>query len=39
MSCCRWLRLGELMEYGETKQIFEDPQNEKTREYVRGQYG
>jgi phosphate transport system ATP-binding protein len=34
-----FMYLGELMEYGETKQIFEDPQTEKTREYVRGQYG
>jgi phosphate transport system ATP-binding protein len=34
-----FMYLGELMEYGETKQIFEDPQGEKTREYVHGQYG
>ena len=34
-----FMYLGELMEYGETKQIFEDPRGEKTREYVRGQYG
>jgi phosphate transport system ATP-binding protein len=34
-----FMYLGELMEFGETKQIFEDPQAEKTREYVRGHYG
>jgi len=34
-----FMYLGELLEYGETKQIFEDPRAEKTREYVRGQYG
>jgi phosphate transport system ATP-binding protein len=34
-----FMYLGELMEYGETKQIFEDPRAEKTREYVGGQYG
>jgi phosphate transport system ATP-binding protein len=34
-----FMYLGELMEYGETKQIFEDPKAEKTREYVHGQYG
>jgi phosphate transport system ATP-binding protein len=31
--------LGELVEFGETRQIFEDPQDEKTREYVHGLYG
>jgi len=34
-----FMYLGELVEFGETKQIFEDPQAEKTREYVRGLYG
>jgi len=34
-----FMYLGELMEYGQTKQIFEDPQVDKTREYVRGEYG
>jgi phosphate transport system ATP-binding protein len=34
-----FMYLGELVEFGETKQIFEDPQDEKTREYVRGLYG
>jgi phosphate transport system ATP-binding protein len=34
-----FMYLGELLEYGETKQIFEDPRAEKTREYVHGQYG
>jgi phosphate transport system ATP-binding protein len=34
-----FMYLGELLEFGETKQIFENPQAEKTREYVHGQYG
>jgi len=34
-----FMYLGELMEYGETTQIFTDPQTEKAREYVQGQYG
>jgi phosphate transport system ATP-binding protein len=31
--------LGDLVEFGDTVQIFNNPQQEKTREYVRGQYG
>ncbi len=31
--------LGNLIEYGETDQIFNDPQNEKTQAYVSGQFG
>lgn len=31
--------LGELIEYGETTQIFENPSNEKTKAYVGGQFG
>ena len=31
--------LGELIEYGETTQIFENPSNEKTKAYVDGQFG
>jgi phosphate transport system ATP-binding protein len=34
-----FMYLGELVEFGETKQIFEDPQAERTREYVLGHYG
>jgi phosphate transport system ATP-binding protein len=34
-----FMYLGELVEFGETKRIFEDPQAERTREYVRGHYG
>jgi len=34
-----FMYLGELVEFGETKQIFEDPHDEKTREYVHGLYG
>lgn len=31
--------MGDLVEYGETGQIFEDPQQEKTKAYVSGQFG
>lgn len=31
--------LGELIEYGDTTQIFENPSNEKTKAYVGGQFG
>ncbi len=34
-----FMYLGEMMEYGETKQIFNDPQTDKARDYVTGQYG
>ncbi len=31
--------LGELVEFGDTTQIFEDPQDERTDAYVRGRFG
>lgn len=31
--------LGELIEYGDTKQIFENPINERTKNYVSGKFG
>lgn len=31
--------LGELIEFGDTAQIFEDPQDERTDAYVRGRFG
>jgi phosphate transport system ATP-binding protein len=34
-----FMYLGELMEFGETKQIFENPKNEITAKYVQGQFG
>ncbi|MEM2927890.1 MAG: phosphate ABC transporter ATP-binding protein PstB [Nitrososphaerota archaeon] len=34
-----FLYLGELIEYGPTKQIFENPRNELTRRYVTGKFG
>lgn len=34
-----FLYLGELIEFGETKQIFENPKNEITAKYVQGQFG
>jgi phosphate transport system ATP-binding protein len=34
-----FMYLGELIEFGETKQIFENPQQELTRNYVDGHFG
>jgi phosphate transport system ATP-binding protein len=31
--------LGELIEYSDTKQLFENPQHERTKNYVRGKFG
>jgi phosphate transport system ATP-binding protein len=34
-----FLYLGELIEYGPTKQIFEDPKHELTKRYLTGEFG
>jgi len=34
-----FLYLGELIEYGPTKALFENPENELTEEYITGQFG
>lgn len=34
-----FMYLGELVEYGPTKQIFENPQNELTERYISGKFG
>ena len=34
-----FMYLGELVEYGPTKQIFENPQNEMTERYISGKFG
>ena len=31
--------MGDLIEYGQTEQIFHNPQREKTKAYVSGQFG
>jgi phosphate transport system ATP-binding protein len=31
-------RTGYLVEYGETPQVFEDPREKATQEYVRGEF-
>ena len=31
--------MGDLIEYGQTEQIFNNPQREKTKAYVSGQFG
>ena len=32
-------RTGHLVEYGETRQVFEDPREKATQDYVRGDFG
>jgi phosphate transport system ATP-binding protein len=34
-----FLLLGDMIEYGETAQIFTNPRNKKTEEYITGRYG
>ena len=34
-----FMYLGELVEFGPTKKLFEDPKNELTAQYVQGQFG
>jgi len=34
-----FLYMGELIEYGQTKQIFENPSNELTERYITGKFG
>jgi phosphate transport system ATP-binding protein len=34
-----FMYLGDLIEFGETRQIFENPKNETTAKYVQGQFG
>lgn len=34
-----FMYLGDLIEFNETKKIFEDPQDELTAQYVQGQFG
>jgi phosphate transport system ATP-binding protein len=34
-----FMYLGDLVEYGTTEELFEDPRAERTREYVRGAFG
>jgi phosphate transport system ATP-binding protein len=32
-------RMGELIEYGESRQIFTNPQDERTEAYITGRFG
>ena len=34
-----FLYLGDLIEFGETKQIYEDPKQELTGQYISGRFG
>jgi phosphate transport system ATP-binding protein len=34
-----FLYIGELIEYGSTKDIFENPTNELTEKYITGRFG
>jgi phosphate transport system ATP-binding protein len=34
-----YMLLGELIEFGETLQIFEKPKDKRTEDYITGRYG
>jgi phosphate transport system ATP-binding protein len=34
-----FMYLGDLVEYGTTEQVFEEPRASRTRDYVRGAFG
>ena len=36
---CGYMLLGELVEFGETKQIFTNPRNKRTEDYITGRFG
>lgn len=36
---CAFFLLGELVEFGKTKEMFAKPQNKKTEEYITGRFG
>ena len=36
---CAFFLLGELVEFGDTKEMFAKPQNKKTEEYITGRFG
>lgn len=38
-DCTAFLYLGKLMEYGSTKDIFENPKSELTEKYITGEFG
>ncbi|PIR38023.1 MAG: phosphate ABC transporter ATP-binding protein [Alphaproteobacteria bacterium CG11_big_fil_rev_8_21_14_0_20_39_49] len=34
-----FFHLGNLIEFGETRQVFNEPQNKKTKDYIKGKFG
>jgi phosphate transport system ATP-binding protein len=36
---CAFMHLGELVEFGETAQIFQSPKNKQTEDYITGRFG
>ena len=36
---CMYMLLGEVIEHGETQQLFENPRDERTQMYIGGRYG
>ena len=34
-----FFHIGYMVEYGDTKQIFEDPQDKRTQDYIFGRFG
>ena len=38
-DCTAFFLLGELIEYGETEQLFSQPENQRTEDYITGRFG
>ena len=36
---CAFMHMGELVEFGETPQVFQSPQKEQTEAYITGRFG
>ena len=36
---CAFMNMGELIEFGETPQVFQSPKNQQTEEYITGRFG
>ena len=38
-DCTAFFLLGELVEYGQTEQMFSQPQDKRTEDYITGRFG
>jgi phosphate transport system ATP-binding protein len=36
---CAFMHLGEVIEFGETLQVFQNPRNKQTEDYITGRFG